>query len=79
VLQKNIERIVFNTGFEYTYANVVSFRSGYLLDRSGEREELDFGLGFALSDILQVDATFIKDFGGGIRDGQKRFGLIFKF
>ncbi len=79
VWAENFRKIVYNMGAEYTYANVVSFRGGYLLDQSGEREELDIGLGFMLSDILQVDATFIKDFGGGIRDGQKRFGLIFKF
>lgn len=79
VFMKNLRKTVFNFGAEYTYANVVSFRSGYLYDKSGERFELDFGFGFMLSDILQVDGTYIKDMGGGIRDGQKRFSLIFKF
>ncbi len=76
---RNMELTVYNTGIEYTYANIVSFRGGYLLDLAGQREELDLGVGFMLSDILQVDATFIKALNGGIRDGQKRFSLIFKF
>jgi hypothetical protein len=79
VWMQNLRKTVFNCGAEYTYANVISFRSGYLHDDSGERFELDFGMGFMLSDILQIDATYIKDLGGGIRDGQKRFSLIFKF
>ncbi len=79
VWQKNIEKTVFNQGMEYTFANVVAFRMGWLYDEAGQRNELDFGLGFSLSDILQVDATFIKTLSEGIRDGQRRFGLIFKF
>ncbi len=79
VWNENIRKMVFNSGTEYTYANVMAFRAGYLLDQSGERNELDLGLGFALSDILQIDASFIRDFGGGIRNGQKRFSLVFKF
>ena len=79
VWEQNLEKTVFNSGMEYTFANVVSFRMGMLYDKAGQREELDFGLGFMLSDILQVDATFIKTISEGIRNGQKRFGLIFKF
>jgi len=80
VLMKNISKTVFNAGLEYTYANVVSFRMGVLQDDAGQRTEMDFGLGFQLSDILVIDATYIKDLlGTGIRDGQKRFGLVFKF
>ncbi|MFC1584714.1 PorV/PorQ family protein [Fibrobacterota bacterium] len=79
VWEENIRKMVFNAGAEYTYANVISFRLGYLFDESGQREELDFGVGFLLSDILQIDATYINDLGGGIRNGQKRFSLVFKF
>ena len=79
VWRENLRKTVFNTGMEYTYANVVSLRTGYLFDRAGEREELDLGAGFAISDVMQLDAAFIKDLGGGIRNDQKRFGLVFKF
>jgi hypothetical protein len=75
----NIQRAVYNTGAEYVYANVVALRGGYLYDYSGLRKELDVGLGFMLSDILQIDGTFIKSFDGGIRNGQKRFSMILRF
>ena len=76
---ENIRQTVFNTGMEYVYANVAAFRSGYLYDASGKRYELDVGLGFMLSDILQVDGAFIKSFLNGIRDKQRRFSMILRF
>ena len=41
--------------------------------------ELDMGAGFMISDILQVDGTFIKSFDNGIRNNQKRFSMLLKF
>ena len=41
--------------------------------------ELDLGLGFMISDILQVDGTFIKSFDNGIRNNQKRFSMLLRF
>ena len=76
---ENIKQSVFNTGMEYVYANVAAFRTGYLYDRSGKRYELDLGLGFMISDILQVDGTFIKSFDNGIRNNQKRFSMLLRF
>jgi hypothetical protein len=43
---------------------------------------LDWGLGVLLSDILQLDIAGIKEVGkntDGVRDGQMRFSLMFKF
>jgi len=79
MLQENIRQTVYNTGAEYVYANVVAVRSGYLLDITGERRELDIGLGFMLSDILQIDGTFIRSFDNGIRNGQQRYSMILRF
>jgi ligand-binding sensor domain-containing protein len=76
---ENIKQSVFNSGAEYVYANVAAFRSGYLYDQSGKRYELDLGLGFMISDILQVDGTFIKSFDNGIRNNQKRFSMLLRF
>lgn len=76
---ENLKQSVFNTGMEYVYANVAAFRTGYLYDRSGKRYELDLGLGFMISDILQVDGTFIKSFDNGIRNNQKRFSMLLRF
>jgi hypothetical protein len=74
---ENIRQTVFNQGVEYVYANVAAFRTGYLYDRSGKRFELDLGLGFMISDILQVDGTFIKSFDNG--NNQKRFSMLLRF
>jgi len=72
---------VFNVGAEYTYSNTVAVRLGYLYDKTGKRQEVDLGLGVMLSDVLQFDIATIKDVGDneGVRDGQMRFGMIFKF
>ncbi len=72
---------VFNLGLEFTYANTIALRGGYLYDQTGKRSELDFGFGFMLSDMLQFDFATIKDVGDndGVRDGQMRFGMLFKF
>jgi hypothetical protein len=79
VLQENVRQSVYNTGAEYVYANVVAVRTGYLLDITGERREIDFGLGFMLSDILQIDGAFIRSFDNGIRNGQVRYSMILRF
>ena len=79
MIDENIRQTVYNTGAEYVYANVLALRSGYLLDIIGERRELDIGLGFMISDILQIDGTFIKSFDNGIRNGQQRYSMILRF
>jgi ligand-binding sensor domain-containing protein len=79
VMQENLRQTVYNSGAEYVYANVVAVRAGYLLDIIGERRELDIGLGFMLSDILQIDGTFIRSFDNGIRNGQQRYSMIMRF
>ena len=72
---------VFNVGTEFIYSNTIALRLGYLYDRTGQRQEVDFGFGFMLSDMLQFDFATIKDVGDndGVRDGQMRFGMLFKF
>lgn len=72
---------VFNVGMEYIYANTVALRVGYLYDKTGKRQEVDLGFGFMLSDVFQFDFSSIKDVGDseGVRDGQLRFGLLFRF
>lgn len=72
---------IFNVGAEYIYANTVALRIGYLYDQTGKRQEVDFGFGFMLSDVFQFDFASIKDVGDsdGVRDGQMRFGLLFRF
>jgi sugar lactone lactonase YvrE len=72
---------VFNFGTEFIYSNTIALRLGYLYDRMGKRNEVDFGVGVMLSDVLQFDWATIKNVGraDGVRDGQMRFGMLFKF
>ena len=72
---------VFNVGTEFIYSNTVAIRLGYLYDQTGKRNEADFGIGFMISDMLQFDLATIMDVGDndGVRDGQMRFGALFKF
>lgn len=72
---------VFNVGTEFIYANTIALRLGYLHDQTGKCDEVDMGFGFMLSDMLQFDFATIKDVGesDGVRDGQMRFGMVFKF
>jgi hypothetical protein len=79
VVRENIRQTVYNMGTEYVIANVVGLRAGYLYDFRGQRYEMDMGAGFMISDILQVDGTFIKSFDNGIRNNQKRFSILLRF
>lgn len=81
VLKRSIQEGVFGVGAEYIYANTVALRAGYLYDKLGKREEAHWGLGVMLSDVLQVDVASIQGLSDmeGVRDGQMRFGMLFKF
>ena len=72
---------VFNLGTEFIYSNTIALRLGYLYDRTGKRNEMDLGVGVMLSDVLQFDWATIRNVGkaDGVRDGQMRFGMVFKF
>jgi hypothetical protein len=80
-VKESIMQGVFNLGTEFVYANTIALRAGYLYDQTGKRNEVDLGFGFMLSDVLQFDFATIKDVGDndGVRDGQMRFGMLFKF
>lgn len=81
VLKHSIQEGVIGVGAEYIYANTVALRAGYLYDKIGKREEAHWGLGVMLSDVLQIDVASIQGISDmeGVRDGQMRFGMLFKF
>lgn len=80
-IKETFQQGVINLGVEYIYANTVALRGGYLYDELGQREEAHWGLGIMLSDVLQLDISSIQGISDleGVRDGQMRFGLLFKF
>lgn len=81
VARKSLLEGVFNGGMEYTYSNTLALRAGMLYDQIGQRWEANLGLGVLLSDLLQLDIANIVGLGKteGVRDGQLRFSLLFKF
>jgi len=85
ILWKNLQVSVYNTGFEYTYSNLLSLRSGLLFDPDGQRQEMNLGVGVTVSDILQFDYARITEVSligtqpAGVRDGQSRFSMNLLF
>ena len=70
---------VINFGGEYTYDNFFALRAGYLYDRSGKRYEVHMGLGFIVSEIMQLDVSNIKGISGNsVRDNQLGFNLMIR-
>ncbi len=76
-------------GIEYWYANFLALRVGTLLDKAGQRYELDFGIGIKYGN-MNFDWSFIHspegfmkgvfaDGSSGARDGQWRASFLFKF
>jgi hypothetical protein len=63
----------------------LALRSGMLFDPAGMRQELDIGIGVSVSDVMQVDAAYIKpvsfigNVDNSVRDGQTRFSMTFLF
>lgn len=79
-LADNLFEAQFNIGTEFTYNNSIAVRLGYLLDRPGIREEVDFGIGLMASDIMQFDFALVNSIGSNdVRNNQKRFSMLFKF
>jgi len=79
--KKSFREGVVNLGAEYVYAGTIALRIGYLHDETGQRQELDVGLGVMLSDMMQLDISSIQNVSNreGVRDGQLRFSGLFRF
>ncbi|HXP90058.1 MAG TPA: PorV/PorQ family protein [Fibrobacteria bacterium] len=85
IARENLDQSMYNMGVEYTYASLLSLRTGLLFDPGGERQEMDVGAGVLLSDLMTLDYAYIKDvsFIGtqpeGVRSGQSRLSLNVMF
>ena len=85
IAMENLKKSMYNLGMEYTYASLLSLRTGMLFDPDGSRQELDVGAGVTLSDLMTLDYAYIKDvsFIGnqpeGVRSGQSRLSLNVMF
>ncbi|HVP06493.1 MAG TPA: PorV/PorQ family protein, partial [Candidatus Acidoferrum sp.] len=54
-----IKATVFNSGAEFTYANLISARAGYIYDKQGQIELFTVGAGLNLLDHFKFDFAYI--------------------
>lgn len=75
------KEIIWGVGAEYTYLNLLSLRSGYLLDRAGELKGFSFGAGvhytFNKTYLINIDYAFQP--GGDLQDYNQTLSLKLEF
>ncbi|MDP8268552.1 MAG: PorV/PorQ family protein [Candidatus Tenebribacter davisii] len=76
-----IREIIWGVGAEYIYLDLLSLRSGYILDRAGEIKGFSFGAGvhytFNEQYLLNIDFAFQP--GGDLQDYNQTFSLKVEF
>ncbi|MBN1948917.1 MAG: PorV/PorQ family protein, partial [Candidatus Cloacimonetes bacterium] len=75
-----IREIIFNWGAEYVYLDLLSIRTGYILDREGDIKGLSFGAGihYNFKDyLLNVDYAFQP--AGGLQDYNQTLSIKLEF
>ncbi len=56
---EELKQTVFNGGAEFTYANLISARAGYIFDEEGDIKTMTLGFGLSLFDRLKFDFGYI--------------------
>ena len=76
-----IKEIIWGVGGEYTYLNLLSLRSGYLLDRAGDIKGFSFGAGFhyTFNKIYLVNIDYAFQPGGELQDYNQTLSLKLEF
>lgn len=75
------EEVILGFGAEYAYLNLLSLRSGYLLDRTGSIEGFSFGGGlfYIYEDRFRIDVDFAMQPGGDLQAYNKTFSVKVSF
>ena len=76
-----IKEIIWGVGGEYTYLNLLTLRSGYLLDRAGEIKGFSFGAGFhyTFNKTYLVNIDYAFQPGGELQDYNQTLSLKLEF
>ena len=76
-----IKEVIWGIGGEYTYLNLLSLRSGYILDRAGDLKGFSFGAGFhyTFNKIYLVNIDFAFQPGGGLQEYNRTLSLKLEF
>lgn len=76
-VEDEFAKIILHTGLEFTYANLISGRMGYMHDKAGSRDEITAGIGLTTKIIL-ADFGMIFTLGeNDVRNNQIRFSLTY--
>jgi hypothetical protein len=79
-LDEEWDEVIWGTGMEFSYLNLLSLRMGYLYDRLGEIEGFSYGAGlFYEQDKFRVDIDFAMQPGGDLQDFNRTFSLKVSF
>jgi len=76
-----MREIILGAGAEYTYLNLLTLRSGYLLDRAGDIKGFSFGAGFhyTFSKKYLVNIDYAFQPGGELQDYNQTLSLKLEF
>jgi len=76
-----IKEIIWGIGAEYIYLDLLSLRSGYLLDRAGEIDGFSFGAGFnyTFNKIYLVNIDYAFQPGGELQEYNQTLSLKLQF
>lgn len=76
-----IREIIWNAGVEYVYLDLLSLRSGYILDRAGDIKGFSFGAGFhyTFNDEYLVNLDYSFQPGGGLQDYNQTMSVKVQF
>ncbi len=76
-VKDEFQKVLVHTGLEFTYAQLLSARLGYMHDEAGSRKEMTFGMGVKAS-VVKVDFGMIFALGeNDIRNNQIRFSITY--
>jgi len=79
-LDEEWSEIIWGTGGEFSYLNLLSLRLGYIYDREGEIEGVSYGAGlYYTQDKFRVDVDFAMQPGGDLQDFNRTFSIKVSF
>ncbi len=75
------KEIIWGVGAEYIYLNLLSLRSGYLLDRAGEIKGFSFGAGvhYTFNKVYLINIDYAFQPGGDLQDYNQTLSLKLEF
>ncbi|HOZ08278.1 MAG TPA: PorV/PorQ family protein, partial [candidate division Zixibacteria bacterium] len=74
-VKDEISSAIFNGGVEFSYANLIAGRAGYIYDQEGQVKAVTLGAGLKPLDWLRADFSYIPSSKESVLDNTLRFSL----